>query len=122
MAISEKHIEEEILIWINQQPGCFAFKVNTTGFYDTKRKMFRQNSSRFLINGTSDVIGCVKGKMLALEIKSESGMKKYRHHPGVRELNQIAFLRSVTEVGGIAMCVSSLAEVKTLILMHLNTH
>lgn len=71
--------------------------------------------------GTSDIIGTIKGKILAIECKSELGMAKYMKHPGARELDQILFLRRIELLGGIAMCVCSLDEVKARLLNHLNT-
>lgn len=113
MKLKEKEIEEQILSWLNLQPGVFAFKVATGGWFDTKRGVFRKNSSKFLLKGTSDIIGMIHGKFMAIEVKSETGMKRFLRYPGKHELDQILFLRRVTDRGGLAICVCSLEEVMT---------
>lgn len=71
----EKHIENDILIWLNAQPGCFAFKVQTAGWYDQRLGRIRKNLSKFIIPGTSDILCCYQGMFISMEVKSEKGVQ-----------------------------------------------
>jgi penicillin-binding protein-related factor A (putative recombinase) len=75
--MTEKQIESQILEWLNLQPGVFAFKVNTTGLWDAKRKIFRTIKNPYIHKGTSDIIGIKNGKFFAIEVKT------------IKELNRI---------------------------------
>lgn len=110
--MKEKYIESQILDWLNMQPKCFAFKVKTGGFFDTKTKTFRKNTSKYVIKGTSDIIGVFHGRLLAIEVKSEIGYRKFTQNPGEHELNQIAFLMKVRGAGGIGECVCTLDAIQ----------
>lgn len=73
---SEKEIENQILHYLNYQPGCFAFKVNTVGIFDQRQGFYRR-PSKFVIPGTPDIIVCYDvcgiGVFIGLEVKSEHG-------------------------------------------------
>lgn len=69
---SEKKIEEAILTYLNYQPGCYAFKVNTVGIYDQRKRVFRR-ISKWIIRGTADILCCYRGFFIAFEVKSEKG-------------------------------------------------
>lgn len=113
----EKDIENIILTWLNQQCGVFAFKVKTTGFFDTKRKVFRKNLSKFIIPGTSDILGVVKdGRMLALEVKTPLTIRRFNNCPTDADKRQQRFIDQVTAYGGIAGCVSSLQDVQVIFI------
>lgn len=99
--MTEKEIETSILDWINQQPKCFAFKINTIGVYDENIEAYRK-TSKFVLKGTSDIIGIWKGKPLAVEVKSKTGRLSQE---------QKAFINRYIDLGGIAFKVSSLEEV-----------
>ncbi len=107
----EKHIQEQILTYLNLQPHCLAFAVKTTGFFDTKRGVFRKNTSKFVIKGTSDIIGSWKGRPLCIEVKTVKGYTKYMKNPTEHELNQRAFLETAQSKGWIALIVCSLDTV-----------
>lgn len=114
--MKEKDIENDILVWLNMQPETFAFKVNTAGFYDVKRKMFRKNLSRFVLNGTADILGISHQKFIAIEVKTPTTIRRFLHYPHMRDKNQQAFLDKVNKMGGIGKCVSSLDEVMMMIM------
>lgn len=71
----EKDIENDILIWLNLQPNCFAFKVNTAGWFDQRKGCFRKNNSKFVIPGTSDILCCYYGHFISMEAKSKKGVQ-----------------------------------------------
>ena len=99
--IKEKQIEHVILQWLNAQPDTFAFKVNTAGFFDTKRKVFRKNLSPFVIPGTADILFLHHGFFGAIEVKSKRGQVS---------LHQKAFLTKVKESGGFIAIARSLDD------------
>lgn len=111
----EKDIENIILVWLNAQPETFAFKIATTGFFDTKRNVFRKNLSRFIIPGTSDILGVSHHRMIAIEVKTPITMRRFLNYPTERDLMQKIFLDKINRLGGVAKCVCSLEEVKQLI-------
>lgn len=100
----EKDIESQILKWLNFQPGVFAFKINTVGVYDASRGIYRTNRNPFIINGTSDILGTVHGRFIAIEVKTPKTIKKISE-------NQQRFLDKVTQMGGHSIAVSSLSQV-----------
>lgn len=100
--MTEKEIETSILHWLNQQQGCFAFKVNTIGVFDEEIGAYRK-TSKFVLKGTADIIGIWKTKPLAIEVKNKNGRLSQE---------QKAFINKYIELGGIAFKVSSLEEVQ----------
>jgi penicillin-binding protein-related factor A (putative recombinase) len=104
LVTTEKQIETLILSWLNFQPDCFAFKINTVGVFDPVHKVFRKNRNRFLIKGTSDIMAIYKGQFIAVEVKSKKGRLS---------LDQMSFLEKVSLAGGYFCVVRSLEEAKT---------
>ena len=52
--------------------------------------------------GIADIIGCYKGRMIAIELKSSKG---------VLSPAQAEFLRRINEAGGLAFCAKTIDEV-----------
>jgi penicillin-binding protein-related factor A (putative recombinase) len=52
--------------------------------------------------GISDIIGCYKGRMIAIELKAPNGV--------LSEAQQ-AFINRINEAGGLAFCARTLDEV-----------
>ena len=96
--MAEKHLETEILDYLATIKGVFAFKINTTGIYDPKRKVFRKNSNPHCHNGTADILGTCNGVFFAIEVKW--GRNKASD-------NQKIFLKRVESAGGKAIVVNS---------------
>lgn len=101
----EKGIESAILCYLRLE-GIFAFKVNTTGIYDIKKKTFRKSFNPFILKGVSDILGVIgpKGRMLAIEVKTPKRRKNLTEH-------QLHFLQSVRDYGGIAFVATSVDDV-----------
>jgi hypothetical protein len=101
----EKHIEQAILTYLNYQDKTFAFKVNTGGYYDAKRKIYRKNLSKFIIPGTPDVFCIVRifnfPVTIFFEVKSETGRQS---------AEQKNFERVVKEVGAFYFVVRSVED------------
>lgn len=74
--LTETQIEELILTHLNFKKRIFAWKVPKSGYFDTKRGIFRKQVSRFAINGNSDIAGFLPGKGLYIEVKTP---KEYRY-------------------------------------------
>lgn len=70
---SEFQIETKILMWLNAQRGCFAFKVDRDGYWDAKRGFYRKRKSAFSVPGTPDIVGCLYGSFFAIEVKKPGG-------------------------------------------------
>jgi hypothetical protein len=105
--IAERFVEDQVLQYLNALPGCFAFKVKTGGYFDTKRRAFRKDASPWLIPGTSDIIGVYDGKFFAMEVKRSRG--------GVVSEDQKSFIEKVELKGGKAGVVRSVEDAQKII-------
>jgi hypothetical protein len=103
--LAERAIEDQILTWLYCQ-RIWAFKVNTSGYFDAKRKVFRKQRSQFAINGVSDIVGVFKGRPLFIECKTDSG----RLTP-----DQKAFLDRAKQEGALACVAKSISDVEQLL-------
>ena len=83
-AESEKEIENQILDFLSMLTSVYAWKNNTTGVYDPRKKVFRKLKGH-AIKGVSDILGVITleikgvklGLKLAIEVKNVEGMKKH---------------------------------------------
>lgn len=99
MSRTEYSIESEILDWLAQSGLGFFWKNTSGGFHDGKK--WRKHQSPFAIRGTSDILGIVDGRFIALEVKTEKGRAS---------TEQLAFLKRVRACGGLASLVRSLDQ------------
>lgn len=104
---SEKAIETAILMFLNFQDRCFAWKNNNTGIYDKKLGKFRKNKNKYVINGVSDILGMWRGRLLAIEVKRPCNKD--------RPPEQIDFIEKVKALGGIAGFATSIEDVKQIL-------
>ena len=102
---TEKAIETAILMYLSYLNGCFAWKNNSTGVFDTKRGTFRRNKNKFVINGVSDILGIYNGRLLAIEVKKPGGRLTKE---------QKDFIDRVNKLGGIAGVARSVDDVREL--------
>lgn len=66
----EKDIENLVLEWLSWK-GIFAWKNQSVGVYDSRKKVYRKSKNKYHINGVSDILGILPdGKHLAIEIKT----------------------------------------------------
>ncbi len=80
---------------------------SSTGIYDPVRKIFRKNTSKYFLAGTSDLLGFFPdGRILAIEVKS------YR---GVHSQEQIDFIARVNRAGGVGLFAKTIHQVKEVI-------
>jgi hypothetical protein len=101
--MSELDIETQILDWLASLGIGFFWKNTSGGFHDGKR--WRQHQSKFAIRGTSDILGLVNGRFIALEVKTTTG---------VVSSEQKAFIQKVRECGGFAAVVRSVRQTEEL--------
>ena len=99
----EKALEKLILDWLNTIKGCFAFKVNTTGIYDPKKRILRKITNPHIHKGTSDILGLYRGRFFAIEVK---------HGYGKPSKQQKLFITRVVSNGGVAWTTNNFEETK----------
>jgi penicillin-binding protein-related factor A (putative recombinase) len=116
--MTEKQIETLMLSWLNSQRGVFAFKVNTVGVYDEAKKSYRVNRNRFVVRGTSDIIGCCEGIFFSIEVKTPKTIKSFENLKSAQKttFHQKNFMNLVKDKGmGHAIVACDLESVKNLI-------
>lgn len=82
------------------------FPVDSVGIYDSIRKTFRKRHSIHHIKGVSDILGVVRGRFIAIEVKSKVG----RLSP-----EQKLYLDRVNSFGGYAIMARSVEDVKAFL-------
>ena len=72
----EERIEEQICHYLQSQ-GVIIKKINSEGFFDQKRWVYRKRKSPFSRPGISDLCGTIPpyGRVLWIEVKKPSEMK-----------------------------------------------
>lgn len=95
---SEKAIETQILNVLKLK-GLFFWKNQTTGIFDPTRKVFRKTKNPHAINGVSDILGCIQGRFVAIEVKSKTGKMSE---------SQKQFQSKINHEGGLAFTVNNL--------------
>lgn len=106
--VTEKSIENAILEYLNSLPYCFAWKNNSVGIYDPRKKIYRKSKSRYHINGVSDIIGIYRGRALFLEVKTPGRIKRATE-------NQKEFLKKTGELGAISAIVASIEDTQNVL-------
>ena len=109
MALSEKQLENIILDWLNTMRNCFAFKINTTGVYDPRKKVFRKNNGKHIHRGTCDILGEYDGKFFGIEVKA--GYNKPSD-------DQIIFMNLIKRGGGVAFWTNDFDKCKEAFAVH----
>ena len=79
--------------------GGFSYRSSSVGVFDTKRMHFRAAAKK----GVADVIGCFKGRFIAVEIKI-----------GTDRLSdeQDGFLKNIQHAGGVAIVAKDFEQFK----------
>jgi len=104
--MKEKEIENAILQYLSLayiSNGVF-FKNQSVGIFDRNKGVFRRPMNRYHIKGSSDILGCVDGRFIAIEVKGAKGRLS---------LHQKEFLNNINEKGGLAFVARSINDVKT---------
>ncbi len=104
--LSEFQIESLILSWLNVQPGIFAVKVDTSGYWDQNAGHFKRRKSPYVLRGTSDIIGVYYSRYFAIEVKSSKGKPSDE---------QLLFLMKVKDKGGLCGIARTLEDAKRIL-------
>ena len=64
---SANRITANILMVINMQPGCAAYRINNVGIFDEKKQSWRKSNTK---KGLHDTLACVYGFFLTIEVKA----------------------------------------------------
>ena len=102
LTLSEAQVQKQILQWLELQKDLTVVRFNSIGvpLGDGKFRPLR-------MRGISDLICCVRGTFLAIEVKREKGGKLSEY--------QKAFLETVEAVGGKSLVASNLDQVIELV-------
>ena len=104
---NENSITNAILTYLNCQPNTFAWRNNTTGIYDSRKKCYRARTGKYNIKGVADILGITNdGRFIAIEVKRPGGRAS-------RE--QQYYLSRIKALGGIAGIATSVIEAKELL-------
>jgi hypothetical protein len=117
--ISEKQIENQILTFLRNK-GIFVWKNQSVGVFNPTRGRFMKSSNPHHINGVADILGCIDGRMLAIEVKKPYISKKTlqikpRSQMDLEKLasdDQILFINNMKALGAVAFYADSLDVVK----------
>ena len=60
-------ITRNVLRIVNFHPGCVAYRINNVGIYDEAKGVHRRANTE---KGIPDVLGVIKGRFLAVEVKA----------------------------------------------------
>jgi len=101
--VKEKEIENNILAFLVHIPGGKFWKNQSGGIYDSSKRVFRKSYNKFHINGVSDILGVVKGRLICIEVKAKKG----RVSP-----SQKIFIEEVNRLGGLAFIAKSIEDVE----------
>jgi len=104
--MNEKQLENLIFQYLKYREGFF-FKINTIGVYDKDKGIYRKNINPNIITGTSDILGVVRGRFIAMEVKTKQNKK--------RPKEQIDFIDMVNKNGGLADFITSINDVERLL-------
>ena len=100
--MKERDLQRAVLDYFALQKDCFAIRVNTQGVPLHGRDGFRPSPMK----GIADILVCIKGRFLAIELKSDKGKVS---------LEEQTFLDSVHKSGGFAIVASSLDAVMDIV-------
>lgn len=106
--VTEKQIENAILAFLATIQGCKAWKNLTTGIFDPHRKVYRTLRGKYSGKGSADILACIGGHFVAIEVKKPSG--------SVVSLHQYKFLEEIRNAGGVAFIAKSVDDVKRTLL------
>jgi len=104
--LTEKEIETGILDYLRDVPNSFFWKNQSVGIFDPKKRVFRKNRNPHAINGVSDILGLLAGRMIAIEVKKPKPSKSYPSK------DQKDFIAKVNSVGGAACVARSIEDVQ----------
>ena len=117
--ITEKQIENQILAYLRVMK-IYAWKSQTVGVFDPRKRVFRKSNNQYHINGVADILGVFEGRFLAIEVKKPYISKKTlrvksRTQEELFKLaspDQVTFINTINDRGGVAFIADSLEIVQ----------
>ena len=101
----ESDIQALILIYVTSLPGSYFWRQNTGVFNDEQGR----RRVRACPKGTPDIIGALKGRFIAIEVKRGKG--------GVHTVDQKNWQRNCERAGGIYILARSVDDVRVRLEM-----
>lgn len=98
----EWQIQSGILKWLHYQKDCYVIRVNPVGIPLGNNK-YRPSGMK----GVSDIICCVRGSFLAIEVKRNKRSKISDE--------QVRFLKGIKNTGGYAIVATDLNNVISVV-------
>jgi hypothetical protein len=124
---SERDIEIQVLTYLNLKQGFF-WKAEYPITFDSRTKVAKQASHKFIINGISDVLGVYNTIFYAIEIKTPNELKWWaKKHAEImgyggknkkekRFRNQQLFIDNIKTHGGWGGFAASVEEAWAIVL------
>ncbi len=103
MATPEGIIKSDILGFLRGLDNCEVFPITTGGIYDKAKGRFRPHPGRI---GTPDILVCLKGRFIGIEVKSPTG----RVSP-----KQAEVIAAINDSGGFAIVARSVFECREIL-------
>lgn len=102
MAVSEQNLQQKIRLAVGSMPGVVCLRNSICAG--------KTVDGRYIVGGcgegTSDLLLCVNGHFVALEVKSLSGKARK---------TQLAFIQAIRQCGGTAEIVRSVDEAVAIV-------
>lgn len=95
---SANQITTHLVLAINLQPRCVAYRINNVGVWDEAKQIYRKGNTQ---RGIFDISAIFRGRAVWIEVKA--GRDKPSH-------DQLVFQQEVRGAGGIAEFVYSTEE------------
>lgn len=107
--MKEKEIENAILHALALDKRIFCWKNQTVGVFDPRKGIFRKSNNPFHIKGVADILGITNdGRLIAIEVKTHKTRSSVSPE-------QKAFIKKITEYGGIGGVAVSVEEALEII-------
>lgn len=100
-----------MLTWLNSIEHCYAVKINKTGIYDPKKKVWRKTNNPHSPNGIHDIIFCYKSFFGSIEVKAPGRKPKASE-------DQLRFMSNIHESQGWSIVSNDLFDLKARFISH----
>lgn len=97
--VSEKFLQNHIIVWLNENTDGMFWQNDSIGIRGRKRQ------NRYRPNGIADVLGCIDGQSIAIEVKAPKGKILQ---------SQIQFAEKFRRAGGLYYVVYSFEDISEL--------
>jgi hypothetical protein len=123
VSITEKQIENYILEYLKLKK-IYAWKNQSVGIFDPTKRTFRR-PGKHQLNGVSDILGCVDGLILCIEVKKpyiskKTNLIKHRTQEELEKLasdDQVSFINNIKKLGGIAFYADSIEVLEEQLIL-----